>query len=296
MLPELGVTEKKTHSSSIDEPVAEIIRQRVQGGAGAAMRREADTSVAVAEPEFKGEPSRQEQPARHEQAVRHEPFARQEPAAPAAPGQHVARTPVPEFEAPAPASAAAPEQEAPVTTPASLPGSLIDEPLRSKPAPLRPPLSAGGSAAPLHPPLRTGPVPARPVPTPRPGQILSGPRQPLPAPTSGSPAAAAVGDYSGPTCRPHRTARKRNVRASGEPHSRNAFASAAAPKSRGTAGSPFPWCPRAPTWWRACSNSRLVRRLGKFSSKLRGPACRRAAPLRFPASPSIAAPFVPASP
>ena len=51
MLPELGVTEKKTHSSSIDEPVAEIIRQRVQGGAGAAMRREADTSVAVAEPE-----------------------------------------------------------------------------------------------------------------------------------------------------------------------------------------------------------------------------------------------------
>ena len=52
MLPELGVTEKKTHSSSVDEPVAEIIRQRVQGGAGAAMRREADTSVAVAEPEF----------------------------------------------------------------------------------------------------------------------------------------------------------------------------------------------------------------------------------------------------
>ena len=51
MLPELGVTEKKTHSSSVDDSVAEIIRQRVQGGAGAAMRREADTSVAVAEPE-----------------------------------------------------------------------------------------------------------------------------------------------------------------------------------------------------------------------------------------------------
>ena len=51
MLPELGVTEKKTHSSSIDDDVAEKIRLRVQGGAGAAMRREADTSVAVAEPE-----------------------------------------------------------------------------------------------------------------------------------------------------------------------------------------------------------------------------------------------------
>ncbi len=104
MLPELGVTEKKTHSSSIDEPVAEIIRQRVQGGAGAAMRREADTSVAVAEPE----PIE-----RHEQPARHEPPVAQQPGA----GSSHARrsTPVPEFEAPAPASAAAPAQEAPVT-------------------------------------------------------------------------------------------------------------------------------------------------------------------------------------
>ncbi len=50
MLPELGVSEKKTHSSSIDEPVAEIIRERLQGGGGDAARRESDTSVAVAEP------------------------------------------------------------------------------------------------------------------------------------------------------------------------------------------------------------------------------------------------------
>src|SRR5204863_2389611 len=50
-----------------------------------------------------------------------------------------------------------------------------------KPLPLRPPLSGGGP--PITPPLRTA-IPARPVPTapasPRPGQILSGPRQPLP--------------------------------------------------------------------------------------------------------------------
>ncbi|MGA2881017.1 MAG: translation initiation factor IF-2 [Bryobacteraceae bacterium] len=158
MLPELGVSEKKTHSSSIDEPVAEIIRQRVQGGAGAAMRREADASVAVAEPE---PVERYEQPARHE------------PAPPAAP-EHHAHVPVPELQAPA----TTPAQEAPVST--------VEEPLRSKPAPLRPPLSASG-AAPLHPPLRTGPVPARPVPTPRPGQILSGPRQPLPPATPAAP-------------------------------------------------------------------------------------------------------------
>jgi translation initiation factor IF-2 len=166
MLPELGVSEKKTHSSSIDEPVAEIIRQRVQGGAGAAMRRETDSSVAVAEPEEIEEPTR------------HEPYA---PAAPEHPA-HVARTPVPEFEAHASASVAGPAQEAPVTTP----GTTIEEPLRSKPAPLRPPLAAGG-AAPLHPPLRTGPIPARPVPTPRPGQILSGPRQPMPPATPAAP-------------------------------------------------------------------------------------------------------------
>jgi translation initiation factor IF-2 len=169
MLPELGVSEKKTHSSSIDEPVAEIIRQRVQGGAGAAMRREADSSVAVAEPESLEQSSRHDQPAWHEPSA---PLA-----APEHP-THAARIPVPELEAPATTSA----QEAPVTTPVT----TVEEPLRSKPAPLRPPLSAGG-VAPLHPPLRTGPVPARPVPTPRPGQILSGPRQPMPSPTPSVP-------------------------------------------------------------------------------------------------------------
>jgi translation initiation factor IF-2 len=166
MLPELGVSEKKTHSSSIDEPVAEIIRQRVQGGAGAAMRREALTSVAVAEPEPEEQNNRREAPVRYEPSV---PPAAAERPAPAE------RKPVSELEAPA----TTPVQEAPITAAPLMP---VEEPLRSKPAPLRPPLSAG--AAPLHPPLRSGPVPARPVPTlptPRPGQILSGPRQPLPA-------------------------------------------------------------------------------------------------------------------
>src|ERR1700728_431994 len=117
MLPELGVSEKKTHSSSIDEPVAEIIRQRVQGGAGAAMRREPDASVAVAEPIHRHE----QQPARHEQQpARHEQQpARHEPSAPPALENHAhaLKVPIPEFEAPAPASTAGPAQEAPVTPP-----------------------------------------------------------------------------------------------------------------------------------------------------------------------------------
>ncbi|MGA2214015.1 MAG: translation initiation factor IF-2, partial [Bryobacteraceae bacterium] len=153
MLPELGVSEKKTHSSSIDEPVALIIRERLQGGGGDAARRESNSSVAVAEPEAV------EERAWPEPAVAHVPVV-PKPAAP------IVEPPV------------ATAQEATVT--------IVEEPLRSKPAPLRPPLSAGG-VAPLHPPLRTGPIPARPVPAPRPGQILSGPRQPIPAATPPAP-------------------------------------------------------------------------------------------------------------
>ncbi|NWF83480.1 MAG: translation initiation factor IF-2 N-terminal domain-containing protein [Bryobacteraceae bacterium] len=34
MLPELGVTEKKTHSSSLDDHIVELIKQRLAGSAG----------------------------------------------------------------------------------------------------------------------------------------------------------------------------------------------------------------------------------------------------------------------
>src|ERR1700694_500175 len=52
MLPDLGVTEKKTHSSSIDEPVAELVRKRVQGaGESSSQPIDYGTQVAVAEPE-----------------------------------------------------------------------------------------------------------------------------------------------------------------------------------------------------------------------------------------------------
>src|SRR5580658_349444 len=122
MLPELGVSEKKTHSSSIDEPVALIIRERLQGGGGDAARRESDSSVAVAEPEAT------------EEHTRYEPAAERPPVAtkPAGPG-------VGGIEPHAATSAHSTAfQEDTVTT--------VEEPLRSKPAPLRPPLSAGGTA------------------------------------------------------------------------------------------------------------------------------------------------------
>ncbi|HEX5230100.1 MAG TPA: translation initiation factor IF-2 [Bryobacteraceae bacterium] len=166
MLPELGVTEKKTHSSSIDEPVAEIIRQRVHGSGGAAAAaRRAESSVAVAEPEVEEEVSQHELSA-HAAPELPAP-AHRAPVADSTPAAHAVTGPAAENQPAAPGA--------------------VEEPLRSKPAPLRPPLSAGGPSSPLHPPLRTGPVPARPVPSPRPGQILSGPRQPMPAATPAVP-------------------------------------------------------------------------------------------------------------
>src|SRR5580693_8114461 len=50
MLPEVGVTEKKTHSSSIDEPVAELLRKRLHGE-GAPQPEGGGLATAVAEPE-----------------------------------------------------------------------------------------------------------------------------------------------------------------------------------------------------------------------------------------------------
>ena len=162
MLPELGVTEKKTHSSSLDDDVAERVRRRVQGGAGttAVPETAGGPAVAIAEAE----------PAKVHHA----------PPAPALEQPVIAAksAPPPPVEAPAPA---APDATA---------GAAAEEP-RQKPAPIRPPLAAGGSA-PLHPPLRTGGMQARPAPpAPRPGQILTGPRQPLPPPTPVHPGAPA---------------------------------------------------------------------------------------------------------
>src|SRR5258708_1395623 len=151
MLTELGVAEKKTHSSSIDDDVAEKIRLRVSGN-----------GTAVAEPRAE----EQEQPAPAEsstvvdQPATFETVVEAEPAA-AARAREAERRAAPP----------APPEETAAATPA--------EEVGHKPAPLRPPLSGG---PPVSPPLRTT-MQARPVPTapsPKPGQILSGPRQPMP--------------------------------------------------------------------------------------------------------------------
>jgi translation initiation factor IF-2 len=140
-LPELGVTEKKTHSSSIDEDVADKLR-RIFGGGGA------------------GEPAAQTSSNGSTAAVAEEPGA-----APAEPEEPPQAAPEAAREAP-PREARAEE---------SFPQRVAAQSQR-----LRPPLATPGAPAPIT--SAPAPPPPRPIPAaPRPGQILSGPRQPLPA-------------------------------------------------------------------------------------------------------------------
>jgi translation initiation factor IF-2 len=165
-LPELGVTEKKTHSSSIDEDVA--IKLRRLYGFEVPEPSEAEGPVAPAEPRPAGAA---------------EPFpAPVTEAGPVVPAEgetaFAAETPPAER----PAAAAAP----------------IRPPLAGG-RPIHPPVAGAPRPAAIVAPGRPVPPSAKPLPgpagiplgpAPKPGQILSGPRQPFPA---GSPAGAVEG-------------------------------------------------------------------------------------------------------
>jgi translation initiation factor IF-2 len=185
-LPELGVTEKKTHSSSIDEDVAIRLR-RLYGldvpdlEADAAADYDGGSAVAVAEEpeEIAREAEEESQP-----AARH--GARLEPSH----GTSVttAEEPAERDEAPLETHPHA----APIRPP--LAGRPVVPPVggRSVPAPpTAAPVGAPPPAAPAMPPAaviapgRPAAPAAKPLPAsgpgPRPGQILSGPRQPFPS-------------------------------------------------------------------------------------------------------------------
>ena len=200
-LPELGITEKMTHSSSIDEDVA--IKLRKLYGFDVP---EAATAA----------PDHDHQPATHPAAEPHAaqaagPAAMEEdrPSVPEA----VEAAPEPELAKPEPASHSPhvlpirpPLAGRPVQPPVVGPRTAVPPPVA--PPPVAPPASASPSsaaptpgAAPPPPPAARSIPPAaviapgrppaavvpgtRPAPgaalPPKPGQILSGPRQPLPA-------------------------------------------------------------------------------------------------------------------
>src|ERR1035438_3566855 len=165
-LPELGVTEKKTHSSSIDEDVAIKLR-RLLGGV---------VPAEYAEPE-----ARAATPPEHPVAA-----VETSPALEVVPGGPLGQPP-----APAAVEEMAPEPAAAKTAP--------DRPAGRPSLPIRPPLAGSsppGAQPPATVPPRMAPTPAppaaaiapgrpvptvaRPVPPARPGQVLSGPRQPMP--------------------------------------------------------------------------------------------------------------------
>jgi translation initiation factor IF-2 len=205
-LPELGVTEKKTHSSSIDEDVAIRLR-RLYGHevpepapeekpkAETPLAEEARTQeMAPAAPTAAAEPV---------PAPVSAPEERAEPATPpaeVAPGEEpvpAAITQPPAEEKPAPV---APVHHTPIRPP------LAGRPMQPPPAPPQPPANvepprpvppAPAPASASTPPAVSGvhgrpatpaprPMPGPAVP-PRPGQVLSGPRQPLPGTESARP-------------------------------------------------------------------------------------------------------------
>jgi translation initiation factor IF-2 len=205
-LPELGVTEKKTHSSSIDEDVAIRLR-RLYGldtpdaETGAAPDYDGGGAVAVAE-----EPEDSEPEVRRE----HEPAARH--AALPEPSHGTAVTPAEELSERDEVPLETHPHSAPIRPP--LAGRPIVPPVGGRPTPA-PPAAAPTIAPPVvAPPVVAPPVVARPVvappaaapvmppaaviapgrpaapsakplpasgPGPRPGQVLSGPRQPFPS-------------------------------------------------------------------------------------------------------------------
>jgi translation initiation factor IF-2 len=156
LLPELGVADKKTHSSSLDDDVALELRRRLAGGNGAPYV-ESEAPPAQAPEAAHAEPAEpvRAQPSARIETVRPEPAAEPikeatiEPAAPSSRPVHPLRPPLA-------AHSATPTPAHPAPHPAP-----------SQPAP--PPIARGTA------------IPAKPVPGPRPGQIISGPRQPLPA-------------------------------------------------------------------------------------------------------------------
>ncbi len=155
LLPELGITDKKTHSSSLDDDLALRIRRYVAGGNGAATTPSRETPEPISAP----------------QEIEKSPPE-------AAPSPLAGKVEMPARIEEAPAAA---EQPTPSTEAKQSAEDLASLPRASHP--VRPPLATGPRtvlpSAPIPP--RGSPIPARPFPAPRPGQILSGPRQPLPS-------------------------------------------------------------------------------------------------------------------
>ena len=207
-LPELGVVEKKTHSSSIDEDVAIKLRRLYGFEVPESYESEEPAAEETAEFEAEAAESEAEQPSGERETA-------------AAPGAGTPQAPPPAEEAPATVAGKIGEEHRPVAPlrPPLAGGRPIHPPVVGlRPAPAEPaPRPAPPASAPVAPPAavaKSGPPAAviapgrpaapsaKPLPTaPRPGQVLSGPRQPFPAGEGSRPGAPAA-PRPAPTARP----------------------------------------------------------------------------------------------
>jgi translation initiation factor IF-2 len=169
-LPEAGVTEKKTHSSSIDLAAAEKVRAHFR---------------KLAEEEAAAEAKAQAEKVAKEAAAK---AARLRPAAPAVPPQSPAamKAPVPAATASTSTSVAAPaaKPSAPVAPAAKAPAPGVAKPAAPAPTPVRP---AATPAAPSVPAAAPPAAAAPPKPSPAPPSVVPRPA----APSAVRPAAAA---------------------------------------------------------------------------------------------------------
>ena len=198
-LPELGVADKKTHSSSLDDDVVLKLR-RYYGREDTAPPSEAEAESATEDrvaapavhvPVSNGQPK--SQPAAEVEAT---PAVRAEP-----PAKH--------DEPPATAAERPAAPSMPIRPPIAATGRPIHPPIGSHagprqplpapaPAPPKPQPPAPAPPAAMIAPGRPVATPPRPIPSapdpsaPRPGQVLSGPRAPLP-PTETARGAGAPG-------------------------------------------------------------------------------------------------------
>src|SRR5690242_9021327 len=171
-LPQAGVTEKKTHSSSIDLAAAEKVRAHFR---------------KLAEEEAAAEAKAQAEKAAKEAAAK---AARLRPAAPAAPPQAPAATkaPAPTATASAPAgvSPAAPKPAVPAAPAAKAPAPAVVQPAAPAPTPVRTAATPATSAPPAAPAPPAAAAP--PKPSPAPPSVVPRPA----APSAVRPAAAAA--------------------------------------------------------------------------------------------------------
>ena len=187
LLPQFGITEKKTHSSSIDEEIAEKIRRHfgiIKEQPEAEPQAEVEIAQApTGETEQAGAVPQPELP--HTEATPPAPpQAAPEPRPSPAPEVVFLARPAKPVRPPLAGRTLAKEEHPPAAV--VLPGVALPTmpPPSPPPSQAAPPPSIAPSRTEPSTSAKPAPVtPARPVPPPKPGQIISGPRQPLPPDT-----------------------------------------------------------------------------------------------------------------